>query len=362
MDDRTLAIRPPNGSTQLEATTDTFASWERGLEAKKELLRRTIAKDTTDDEFELFLMRCKQTRLDPFIGQICTVMRRNKKENRDVMTIQVTIHGLRLIADRTGNYAPGRPSTYEYDDNGRLVSATAYVMKYARGQWHEVAEVAMWDEFVQTYTWSGEEKLSGLWASKPHIMLSKCAEALALRKAFPAEMGNLYTDDELASDPVPPMVDVTPAVSRPQAPVQLAPASGGSVPPSKSAPVKYQIVELNTKARKKLADSLNGWRRSKGLSAEEMQGLIDAATGFKGTNTESLSTDEIQALHDTLIKLRDRQAIADFYDRQTQKHPAADEQTGEILAGVGTDPQLPAQDEDVDFFADLPDRPNLGGE
>ncbi len=36
-----------------------------------------------------------------------------------------------------------------------------------------------------------------MWAEKPHVMLAKCAEAAALRKAFPQQLGDLYTKEEI---------------------------------------------------------------------------------------------------------------------------------------------------------------------
>jgi hypothetical protein len=67
-------------------------------------------------------------------------------------------------------------------------------MKYVRGTWHEVSATAYWDEYAQT---TREGHPTQMWATKPRIMLAKCAESLALRRAFPAELSGLYTDTEM---------------------------------------------------------------------------------------------------------------------------------------------------------------------
>jgi phage recombination protein Bet len=150
---------------------------------KIKLLKQTVCKGATDNELQLFLHVCVKTGLDPFIRQIYSVPRGGQR------TIQTGIDGYRVIAERTGRYAPGREPTYHYDDKGNLISATAYVKKQTQdGTWHEVCATAFWGEY------KGE---SPFWKKMPNNQLAKCAEALALRKAFPSELSGIYTKEEM---------------------------------------------------------------------------------------------------------------------------------------------------------------------
>ena len=167
-----------------------------------EILKNSICKGVSDDEFQVFLMACQKTNLDPFMRQIYAVKRKSKKPDGswgETMTIQTGIDGYRLIAERTERYAPGPEPTYNYDVNGALVSATTYIKKLTKdGTWHTVSASAYLDEYMQTYQdKSGEKKPMGMWATMQRTMLAKCAEAQALRKAFPAEMSGLYTKEEM---------------------------------------------------------------------------------------------------------------------------------------------------------------------
>ena len=177
-----------------------------------DLIKRTIAKGSTDDELALFLYTAKRTGLDPLTRQIHAVKRFDSSQNREVMAVQIAIDGYRLVADRTGKYAPGREPSFEADKNGNIVSATAYIKKFAGGEWHEVAATAFFSEY------SAKKKDGGLtkmWAERPRTMLAKCAEALAIRKAFPAELSGTYTPDEMehAGEERP----ATPAIKGPEA-------------------------------------------------------------------------------------------------------------------------------------------------
>ncbi len=185
-----------------------------------EILKNSICKGVSNEEFEIFLMACTKTQLDPFMRQIYAVKRKAKRADGtwgETMTIQTGIDGYRLIAERTGCYAPGPEPTYIHDNQGNLLSACAYIKKQTKdGTWHTVSASAYIDEYCQTFTDknTGEKRATGMWLTMPRTMLAKCAEAQALRKAFPAEMSGVYTKEEMQqADPV----DITPRISLEQA-------------------------------------------------------------------------------------------------------------------------------------------------
>jgi phage recombination protein Bet len=192
---------------------------------KVELLKRTICRGATNDELELFIHACRRTGLDPFMKQIHAVKR--WQDGREVMAIQTGIDGYRLIADRSDRYVPGREPTFAYDDEGRVLSATAHVKKRASdGTWHEISATAHYDEYVGRKKGGEPNKM---WAEKPHIMLAKCAEALALRRAFPAELSGVYTSEEMdqAGPPTPqPEPTVEGEVVEPEPPPAKPPIDG----------------------------------------------------------------------------------------------------------------------------------------
>lgn len=158
--------------------------------AQINLLKTTICKGSTDDELKFFIYACQRTGLDPFARQIYSVPRGGQR------VIQTSVDGFRVIADRTGHYSPGREPTFVHDKDGNLISATAYVKKQTRdGTWHEIAASAMMMEY---------DGKNNFWKKMPYLMLAKCAECLALRKAFPAEMSGIYGQEEMdQANPAP---------------------------------------------------------------------------------------------------------------------------------------------------------------
>lgn len=215
-----------------------------------ELVKDTIARGATDDELMLFLHLAQRTGLDPFSRQIYLIERRQNLNGQWVTSRQpqTGIDGLRLIADRTDRYAPGRAPTYTYDADNRLETATAYVKKWVRGEWHEVAATAHYAEYVQV---KRDGAPTQMWADKPHIMLAKCAEALALRRAFPADMNGLYTPEEMGRADVTEAPQPAPIARPALPPAPPADAVTGEVVEDKPAPAPR---DLN--AVKRLVDDI----------------------------------------------------------------------------------------------------------
>lgn len=157
-----------------------------------DVIRQRVAPGATDLELAHFAHECAHRGLDPLAGEIYGIMRWDSKAGREVLTIQVSVAGLRTIAERTGLYGGQDPPLWCGPD----------------GQWREVwlegtppaaCKVAIyrkdWDvPCVGIATYSSYCQLDknkqpkGLWRTAPDYMLHKAAEAAALKRTFPDQM------------------------------------------------------------------------------------------------------------------------------------------------------------------------------
>jgi phage recombination protein Bet len=148
-------------------------------------------KPRSNEDLLLFLYVAKKTGLDPLAKQVYAIFRWDSRLQREKMTIQTGIDGLRLIAQRTGQYGGQDEAKMEYKDN-KLFACTVTVIKMMNGQQIRIPARALFSEYAQ--------ETNMIWKKMPETMLEKCAEAKALRKAFPAETTGIYTEEEL---PIP---------------------------------------------------------------------------------------------------------------------------------------------------------------
>lgn len=199
--------------------------------AQLSLIKRTVAKDTNGDEFDLFMSVAHMKGLDPFSKQISAIVFNKDKPAKRQMAIITTIDGMRAIAARSGRYRPDEDEPeYAYDPEAKgplnpLGVTKAVVRIYIAdavnaGGWKRATGVAYWEEFAPIKDEWGENPETGKfkptgkqtldtggnWGKMPRVMLAKCAEAQALRKAFPEDLSGLYEGAEMDRAQV---IDVT---------------------------------------------------------------------------------------------------------------------------------------------------------
>ncbi len=202
--------------------------------AQLSLIRRTVAADCNELEFDLFMEVARRVGLDPFRRQLHAIVHNKKDSEKRKLTIITGIDGFRAVAARNRDYRPDdEEPVIVYDDaeknqdtNPRgIVKATVKAYKLAPdGQWFPVVGTAYWSEFSPLKEeWAYSEDAgkrqptgrftldaSSLWRKMPHVLLPKCAEAQALRRGWPEDLSGIYASEEMEAST---MLDVTPSAA-----------------------------------------------------------------------------------------------------------------------------------------------------
>ena len=166
-------------------------------------LANIIPKGTPPPQVQIFATICKEKSLSPFQKQIYLLPFKQKSGDGTWITHYaciVGIDGYRTIAERTGNYAGSEDVKFN-DDKTEFqcreaglknpITATVTIYKIVVGQRIPFTTTASWESYVPA-----NEKKRFNWNRMPYLMLGKCAEALALRKAFPEALSGLHAEEE----------------------------------------------------------------------------------------------------------------------------------------------------------------------
>lgn len=256
-----------------------------------DLIKRTICKGSTDDELKLFLHVSGKAGLDPMSRQIYAIQRWDGKAQRNIMSIQTSIDGFRLIAQRTNGYQ-GQDGPYWCGPDGVWKDvwlndkppSAAKVGVYRAGFQKPLYGIAVWDSYAQTYFKDNKTHLSPMWQKMPDVMLAKCAESLALRKAFPQELSGLYTAEEMAQDTPADIEDDTLAKTSEPIKPHAAVKPPDTDKPLTRTQVGVKIIEV-----------------AKAMQLTEFQLAEWVMTDFKKT-MKALTLDEMKTFLETLEK------------------------------------------------------------
>lgn len=173
----------------------------------------------TKQSLEYFLA-CKSSGLNPARGEIYYIMRGNR------MAIQTSIDGFRSAAAASGRYN-GQTETLWCDNEGNWKDVwtdrinypyAAKIGVYIQGIEHPTYATAHFHEYYPKPSQNSK--------SMPALMIAKCAEALALRKALPERLSRIYTSDEMK-----------------QADREESPAGTATTPPKKGAAALAQQIK-----------------------------------------------------------------------------------------------------------------------
>lgn len=289
----TTAVARANGGP---STIARSALTDEQVELVKRQILQPSKRQATNDELALFIGQCERTGLDPFARQIYGIYRYDKRSGQEKLTIQVSIDGQRLVAERTGKYE-GQVGPYWCGSDAQWTDV------WLKAEPPAAAKVGVWKTGAREPTWAVAKfasyapryqgKLTGLWPQMPEVMIAKVAEALALRKAFPQELSGLYSAEEMDQ------VDV---------PASEQPPRQQIAPPANVEPATGEVVdEAEQQFRAQVVETAREVVERKLLTGRKLKTYLVAGgasdTSSVGAAIASMPREQAHELHNMLLDL-----------------------------------------------------------
>lgn len=312
-----IVLRPPS----MPMPTDLAREFSLSTSDWRVLVDQLYPAAKSSESVAMALSYCRSRNLDIFKRPVHIVPMWSSALNKMVETVWPGIAEIRTTAARTGEYAgidevvfgPMVERTFHGEkdiwENKRKVGtekftktvrypewASVVVYRWVKGEKAAFHAKIFWEE---TYASIGKSDVPNeMWAKRPRGQLDKCAEAAAIRKAFPEEVGNTYAAEEMEGrtidgvvidheptrqSPTPPSPPKPPAPPKPQAQPQNGAApqprqseAGIASERSESDVIYGEIVDDNTSEVTDGASEIDDTEFFEHLE-EAMSGAVDAA-------------------------------------------------------------------------------------
>jgi phage recombination protein Bet len=192
-----------NGALAIREGQDRFDQYQVAA------LSQIGIRGATNADLAVFMHYCQRTRLDPFTRQIHMIRRREKQGDQwvDKQVIQVGIDGFRVVARRA---ARRENVALEYEDSAWCGTDGQWADVWLSGGHPAAARVTVLRDGrrfpgVVRFSAFAQTKANGdpvsMWDRMDAEQLEKCAEAKALRRAFPHDLGGIYIPEEMPPEP-----------------------------------------------------------------------------------------------------------------------------------------------------------------
>lgn len=249
-------------------------------------LQNSVFPGAKDESILLAVDYCKARKLDilkkpcHIVPMSVTDAKTGNKNWRDV--IMPGIYEQRITAFRTGQMAGQDEPVFGDTVTFRGIEAPEWcrvtVYRFINNERCAFSHTEYFSEACAT---TKEGKPNSMWSKRPRGQLAKCAEAGALRKAFPDELGGVITADEVNEEPINQHSAATPD-------------SGTTV-------IDTQSVELITPEQIKEIENLIE------VTGSNLMGLLAAAGNAPSIEKITKSNAE-HAINRLLSKLNEQQA------------------------------------------------------